>query len=73
MDEAALEKYGIDLEEASGEKHHQLRVPFVFVVDRDGVIQLSYSNLDYKVRIDPGDLVDAARGALDANPQSKGS
>lgn len=73
VDEATLEKYtqyGIDLEEASGEKHHLLPVPSVFVVDRSGIIQFSYSNPDYKVRIDPGDLVDAARAVLDAKPQS---
>ena len=76
VDEATLGKYteyGIDLEEASGEAHHLLPVPSVFVVDRGGIIQFSYSNPDYKVRIDPGDLVDAARAALDAKPQSNGS
>lgn len=73
VDSATLEKYtqyGIDLEEASGETHHLLPVPSVFVVDSSGSIQFSYSNPDYKVRIDPRDLVDAARAALDAKPQS---
>lgn len=73
VDEATLDKYtqyGIDLEEASGEKHHLLPVPSVFVVDRSGIIQFSYSNPDYTVRIDPDDLLGAARAALDARPQS---
>lgn len=53
--------YGIDLEEASGEDHHQLPVPSVFLVDKDGIIRWVYSNSDYKVRPDNATLLDAAR------------
>jgi peroxiredoxin len=58
---AALTKYGVDMEEASGEKHHLLPVPAVFVVGKGGVIQFEYVNPDYKVRLHPDLLVAAAR------------
>ncbi len=53
--------YGIDLEAASGETHHQLPVPSVFLVQSDGIIRWVYSNPDYKVRPDNASLLDAAR------------
>jgi len=54
-------KYGIDLEAASGEKHHQLPVPSVFLIDAEGRIAWRYSNPDYKVRPDNATLLRAAR------------
>jgi peroxiredoxin len=47
------EGYGIDLAETSGENHYQLPVPAVFVVDKKGVIQFSYINPSYDVRLNP--------------------
>ncbi len=58
-----LAKFGVDLEEASGEKHHILPVPAVFVAGTDGIIQFCYANPDYKVRIAPDLLLAAARSA----------
>ncbi|TAM79718.1 MAG: redoxin domain-containing protein [Acidobacteria bacterium] len=55
-----LEVYGIDLEEASGENHHQLPVPAVFIAGTDGVIQFTYANPDYTVRIRPEMLLAVA-------------
>jgi peroxiredoxin len=63
-DEVVLYRdYGIDLEEASGEDHHILPVPSVFLIDREGVIRFRYFNPDYKVRIDNDRLLEAARRA----------
>ena len=53
--------YGIDLEDASGEDHHILPVPALFIVDTDGVIRFDYINPDYKVRIDPEKVLEAAQ------------
>ncbi len=66
VDDATIEKYkgyGIDLEKASGENHHALPVPSVFIVDGMGVLQFSYSHPDYKVRV-PGKVVLAAAQAI---------
>ena len=63
LDDEAIEKYktfGIDLEAASGEKHHLLPVPSVFLVD-DGVIEFTYADPNYRRRVDPDVLLAAAR------------
>ena len=59
---AKLGSYGIDLEDASGETHHILPVPSVFLIDAEGTIRFRYSNADYKVRLENEKLVEAARG-----------
>ena len=58
---AQLNKYGIDVEEASGQKHHMLPVPAVFLVATNGLIQFEYVNPDYQVRLDPELLLAAAK------------
>ena len=66
LDEATLagyERYGIDLEAASGQRHHQLPVPSVFLVDAGGLVRWVYSNPDYKVRPDNASLLEAASAA----------
>lgn len=62
----SLKKHGIDLEAASGETHHQLPVPAVFVVDATGRIQFAYVNPDYSVRLAPDLLI----AALEARRKS---
>jgi peroxiredoxin len=64
VDEATLKKYkghGIDLEAASGEKHHLLPVPAVFIVGTDGRIKFVHADPDYKVRLEPEALLSAAK------------
>lgn len=66
VDDATIEKYkgyGIDLEKSSGEDHHALPVPSVFIVDSAGAIQFSYVHPDYKVRV-PGTVILAAAEAI---------
>jgi peroxiredoxin len=58
---AELKKYSIDVEDASGQSHHMLPVPAVFLVATNGLIQFEYVNPDYKVRLDPELLVAAAK------------
>ena len=59
-------EYGIDLEKSSGEKHHWLPVPAVFLIDKDGKIVFVYVNPDYKVRLNGGVLLAAAKASLEA-------
>jgi peroxiredoxin len=66
VDDATLKllaQHGTDLEAASGEKHHELPVPAVFVVGTNGVIQFEYVHPDYSVRVHPDLLLAAARVA----------
>ena len=61
---ALLNRYKMDIAEASGEKHHQLPVPAVFVVDTEGTIVFSYVNPQYSVRLHPDVILAAAKAAL---------
>jgi len=76
VDDVTLEKYkdyGIDLEAASGEKHHLLPVPAVFIVGTDGVIAFVYANPNYKVRLTPEVLLAAAKAAKGSGTKHEGS
>lgn len=55
--------YRIDLEAAAGGTHHLLPHPAVYVVDRKGEIRFSHVDTDYRVRLEPGKVVEAARAA----------
>jgi len=62
VDQPTIEKYKtykIDLIAASGERHQQLPVPSVFLIDADGKIIYAYSNPDYKVRLSSDELLQA--------------
>jgi peroxiredoxin len=55
VDDETLKKYkgfGIDLEKASGQQHHALPVPAVFIVDKAGKIAFAHSDPDYRQRLD---------------------
>lgn len=60
-------EYGLDLEEASGETHHALPVPAVYVIDAAGMILIAHTNPDYTVRLSAEELrtgVDAVLSAI---------
>lgn len=46
-----LKSYNMDLETSSGERHHILPVPAVFLVDENGIIKFEHVNPNYKERI----------------------
>lgn len=53
--------YNIDLEKASGEKHHVLPAPATYIIGSDGIINFAYINPNYKVRLHPDVLLAAAK------------
>ena len=64
VDDSTLEKYrgyGIDLEKSSGLDHHMLPVPAVYIVDNSGMIRFAHWDSDYKKRLEPDALLEAAR------------
>jgi peroxiredoxin len=64
VDDATVEqykRYSIDLEAASGETHHVLPVPGVFLIDAAGKVQFSYVHPDYRVRIPAAAVLAAAK------------
>lgn len=50
-------EYRIDIEAFSGENHHLLPHPAVFIVDREGIIRFAHVDADYKVRLDPAEIL----------------
>ncbi|MDW7682180.1 MAG: peroxiredoxin-like family protein, partial [bacterium] len=62
-----LQGFGMDLEEASGQKHHILPVPAALVVGTDGIIKFSYINPNYKARVKADILLAAAKAELKSN------
>ena len=50
------ENYKLDLEEWSGQNHHSLAVPALFIV-RNGIIQFQYVNPNYRKRLKPTTLI----------------
>ncbi|HMQ69852.1 MAG TPA: peroxiredoxin-like family protein [Ignavibacteria bacterium] len=56
-----LASYNIDLESATGNKDHILPVPAVYMLNTSGLIEFDYSNPDYKVRLDTGELLNQAK------------
>jgi len=57
------DSYHVDLETYSGEKHHILPVPSVFLIDAKGKIVYVHSNPDYKVRMKGAEIVAVAKEA----------
>lgn len=55
--------FGINLEAESGQAHHQLPHPAVFVVDKAGIIRFAHVNPDYKTRLEPAKILEAVRAA----------
>lgn len=54
-------KLQIDLVAASGQTHHLLPHPSVFIVDAKGVVRFTHMNPDYKNRLDPTAILKAAK------------
>lgn len=49
-------KYGIDLEKWSGQKHHKIAVPSIFIVDENAKVQWAHTAKDHTVRPSPEQL-----------------
>jgi len=66
VDDATVEKYkgyGINLDAASGNDHHILPYPAVFVADTSGKIRFAHVNPDYKMRLEPKKILEAVQAA----------
>lgn len=55
--------YRSDLEAASGRTHRLLPHPAVFVADTGGKIRFAHVNPDYKARLEPTRILEAAQTA----------
>lgn len=59
-----MKGFGVDLEKSTGNSLHELPVPAAYVVDTKGLVHFVYYNADIKVRVNPDELLKAAKGAL---------
>ncbi|MEY3210122.1 MAG: hypothetical protein RIT28_603 [Pseudomonadota bacterium] len=67
IDDETVKKYarfGIDLEASSGQTHHTVAVPSMFLIDRDGVVRWAHAELDYKTRPTVEQVLAAIDGAI---------
>jgi peroxiredoxin len=63
VDEATITRYkgfGIDLDKASGQSHHALPIPAIFILSKDGTVAFAHSNPDYRQRLDANELLKEA-------------
>ena len=58
-----MKSLGTDLEATQGTTRHELPVPSVFIVDRNGVVRFRHYDPDYTVRLDAAHVLAAARSA----------
>lgn len=58
------EKYNTDIEGDSGETHHLLPVPAVYLIDNKGIFGFQYSNPDFTVRMDSNELLKIAKSRV---------
>ena len=73
-DAAAIQAFGLAfkaastqfnmLEQYSGQTHHALPVPAVYILGTDGTIKFVHFDPDYKVRMDPAKVLEQAKAAL---------
>ncbi|MCX5688824.1 MAG: peroxiredoxin-like family protein [Planctomycetota bacterium] len=62
---------GMDLSKINGDSSGALPVPATYVIGRDGKIDYSFVNADYRLRAEPADILEAVRAASSASTQSK--
>jgi len=61
----SLKENGMDIEERSGQSHHMLPVPSLFLADADGKIVFQYVNPDYRQRVDKSIVMAAVNSMLE--------
>jgi peroxiredoxin len=73
VDDQTLTKYkgfGIDLESASGQQHHALPIPAVYVINQEGKIVFAHSDPDYRQRLEPRKILAALEGLTSSSQES---
>lgn len=61
---AKLKGFGLDIEAASGQTHHSIAIPSVFIVDKIGTVQWAHANPDYKTRPSTQQILSALDQAI---------
>ncbi|CAA6823908.1 MAG: Unknown protein [uncultured Sulfurovum sp.] len=56
---AVYKKNGLDVEAYNGKDHTALPVPGTFIIDTKGVVRAMQAETNYKLRMEPKDIIDA--------------
>jgi peroxiredoxin len=59
-----MKSFGIDLESYSGQSHHEIAIPSLFLIDKKGIVRWAHSDPDYMVRPSTAQIL-AAIDSLD--------
>jgi peroxiredoxin len=59
-----MKKFGVDVEQYSGQKHHSFAVPAIFLIDRAGKIRWQHIDNDFKTRPSPAQMLEVADRVL---------
>jgi peroxiredoxin len=66
VDDATFGKmkgFGVDLESYSGNAHHEIAIPALFLIDKTGVVRWAHSDPDFKVRPSTAQILSAIDSA----------
>ena len=55
------EGFGLDIKGRNGDESYDLPVPATYVVDSTGIIRYAYANVDYTLRAEPTEVLEAAK------------
>jgi len=64
-------EFKFDITDYNGKDRLGLPVPGTFVIDQDGIIQAAYAKTDYKMRMEPEDIINSLKVINDAGTSGK--
>ena len=64
--------FGIDLARSNGNISNELPVPGTFIIDRDGRVAFVFVDADYRVRLEPAELLRQLETVVRSEPDSPG-
>lgn len=56
-------RFGFDITDYNGKDRLGLPVPGTFVIGQDGIILSAYAKTDYKIRMEPDDILEVLKTA----------
>jgi peroxiredoxin len=51
-------EWGIDIPKSNGNSSYELPVPATYLIDKSGVVQYAFLDLDYTRRMEPSDIIE---------------
>jgi len=51
------DRFGLDLAAYNGPGRYELPVPGTFVIDASGIVRAAFADIDYKLRMEPADII----------------